>query len=33
VNGLVEERLHSYAHIRQSFGQALKHEPNNEGRP
>jgi predicted ATP-dependent protease len=32
VNGLVEERLHSYAHIRQSFGQALTHEPN-EGRP
>ena len=32
VNRLVEDRLHSFAHIRQSFGQALAHE-RNEGRP
>jgi lon-related putative ATP-dependent protease len=30
VNRLVEDRLHSFAHIRQSFGQALAHERNEE---
>lgn len=30
VNRLVEDRLHSFAHIRQSFGRSLEHERNED---